>query len=117
MRRILIAALFLACMPFSSLAADFPEPGKVCIINLSDNHCIPCKMMSKMVEKMQDEYQGKVVSITINALKDRDAAAKYKPHALPTMIFFNVDGQEVRRYTGVMEEEAMRAQIESMIVE
>lgn len=117
MRYVLLVVFFMLCLSAPGLAADFPEPGKIYIVNLSDDHCIPCKMMSKMVSKMQDEYQNKLATITVNALKDREAAEKYKPHTLPTLIFFSVDGKEVRRYTGVMEEDAMRAQIDLMLAE
>lgn len=115
MRKLMLGLLIFAGLAGTAFAAELPQPGKVTIINLSDGHCVPCKMMAKQIESMQREYGDVLAAVTINALKDRVAAEKYKPQALPTLVFFNRDGEEVRRHTGVMDEAAMRAQIEELM--
>lgn len=115
LKLILCCAFLLAAGPL--LAADFPVAGKVCVINLSDDHCMPCKMMGRLLDKMRGEYRGEVLALNVNALKDREFSARYAPQTLPTLIFFNRRGEEALRRVGLMEEAALRSVIEQLLAE
>ena len=117
MRLIAVFFCLFAFVAAPLWAAAPPVDGKVSIINFSDDHCMPCKMMGRMVSKMQDEYKGEVVAVTINALEEREVAAKYSAKTLPTLIFFNRQGEEVGRHVGIMDESAMRGMIDSLLAE
>lgn len=111
----LTCIFMLAAQPL--FAADFHVTGKVSVINLSDDHCIPCKMMGQLVKRMQNEYGDKIATVTINALEDRDVARRYAVKTLPTLLFFNSRGEEASRHVGVMDEASMRKIIDGLLAE
>lgn len=115
LKLILCCAFMLAAGPL--FAADLPVAGKVCVINLSDDHCMPCKMMDRLLDRMRVEYRGEVLTSTVNALKERGVSARYAPQTLPTLIFFNRRGEEALRHAGLMEEAALRSVIDKLLAE
>lgn len=117
MRLIAVFFCLFAFLAMPLWAAEAPVAGKVSIINLSDDHCMPCKMMGRMVARMQEEYKDELVALTINALEERDIAARYSARILPTLVFFNRRGEEAERHVGIMEEEAMRSVIDRLLAE
>lgn len=112
---VFVCIFMLAARPL--FAADFPVPGRVSVINLSDDHCIPCKMMGQLVKKIQNEYGDKIATVTINALEERDVARRHAVKTLPTLLFFNSRGEEVSRHVGVMDEASMRKIIDELLAE
>lgn len=114
--QILLGLIIILAAPFS-VAADLPADGRAGIVNLSDGHCAPCKIMERISDKMEREYKDDLYSITINPLKDKEAAEKYGAKTLPTIIFFDRSGKEVLRHAGVVDEDTVRAVVEGMIFE
>lgn len=118
MRTVLLLCVFLVFLTAQPLAAAEPAPlGLVSVINLSDGLCAPCKMMTRLLEKMRDAYQGELAVQTLYPLKDKAVAEKYAPKALPTLVFFNRQGQEVFRQAGLMSEAELRAAIDKLLEE
>lgn len=115
-----LAAFLVIFSIFSAsplLAAELPAQGGVSLINFSDDHCMPCKMMSRLVAKIADDYSGQVAAQTVNALEDREAARKYAVKTLPTLVFFSHNGEEALRHVGVMDEAAMREALDRLLAE
>lgn len=87
----------------SNMTAVSPATGRVTMIDLGANECIPCKMMAPILEELKKEYDGRADIIFIDVWKFPDQAKKYGIRAIPTQIFFDADGQEVYRHTGFMD--------------
>lgn len=79
-----------------------PGPGRVTMIDLGATACVPCKMMAPIIEELKEEYKGKADIIFIDVWEDPTQARKYGIQAIPTQIFFDRDGKEVRRHVGFM---------------
>jgi thioredoxin 1 len=80
-----------------------PAAGRVTLIDLGANSCIPCKMMAPIIEELQKEYAGRADIIFIDVWKEPDQAKKYGIRAIPTQIFFDAGGKEVHRHVGFMD--------------
>jgi thioredoxin 1 len=77
--------------------------GRVTMIDLGATECIPCKMMAPILEELKEEYAGKADIIFIDVWKDPGQAKKFGIRAIPTQVFFDVEGKEVYRHTGFMD--------------
>lgn len=61
--------------------------------------CGPCKMVSPVIEKLADEYEGKAVIAKVNVDDEPMLAQRFGVMSIPTVILF-VDGQEAERKVG-----------------
>lgn len=111
MKRIVIMAL-LACT--TSAHAELPSAqdaavkqalssGKPTVIDLGARTCIPCKKMAPILESLSGEYRGKAAVLFIDVHQDQAAAQKFRVQMIPTQIFFNTQGKEVKRHIGFMD--------------
>ena len=69
--------------------------------------CGPCKMMSPIVEKLADEYDGKALIGKVESDNAMALMQRFGISAIPTLIFFK-NGAEIARKVGVMPESALR---------
>jgi thioredoxin 1 len=77
--------------------------GKPTVIDLGARTCIPCKKMAPILETLATEYRGKANVLFIDVHADRAAADRFKVQMIPTQIFFNAQGKEVKRHMGFMD--------------
>jgi len=61
--------------------------------------CGPCQMVEPIIDKLAEEYQGKVKVGKLNVDKNPQIAAKYMVMSIPTVILFK-EGKEVGRKVG-----------------
>ena len=73
------------------------------ILYFSAHWCGPCKVMSPLVESM--EQQGKIVVKKVNVDYDASLPSKYNVKSIPTMILTDLQGNEIKRNTGSMTEQ------------
>lgn len=111
MRKLIVAALLLAA---ATSHAELPSAsdttvrqaltsGKPVVIDLGARTCIPCKKMAPILESLSGEYRGRAHVLFIDVHEDRAAARKFRVQMIPTQIFFNAQGKEVRRHIGFMD--------------
>ena len=63
--------------------------------------CGPCRMLAPVIDKLAEQYEGKVVSGKVNVDDEQELAIRYGVMSIPTVIFFK-DGKEIDRRVGVM---------------
>jgi thioredoxin 1 len=61
--------------------------------------CIPCMALSRPLERVASDYDGRVSFRKLNAGWEARTRHLYNFHAVPTMIFYR-DGHEVARQVG-----------------
>ena len=76
--------------------------GKPTVIDLGARICIPCKKMAPILESLSTEYRGKASVLFIDVHENQAAAQKFRIQMIPTQIFFNSQGKEVKRHVGSM---------------
>jgi thioredoxin 1 len=63
--------------------------------------CVPCKMIGKILEQVEDKYEGKVQFVKLNADEEQEIATQYQIRALPTIIIFR-NGEIVEKVVGAI---------------
>lgn len=108
------ATVSLAAEGQPSGVPEVPVKGMVTMVDIGAKECIPCKMMAPIMEELEKEYKGRAAIIFIDVWKYRDQAQKFGIRAIPTQIFYDIDGKEVMRHVGFMDKNTIVAQLEKM---
>ena len=69
--------------------------------------CGPCKMVAPILDKLAEEYAGKVVIAKVNTDDEQKYAMEYGVQGIPTMIFVN-EGKLIHRQVGALPEPMLR---------
>lgn len=75
--------------------------GKLMMVDFWADWCGPCRMLGPVIEKLAQEYEGKVQVGKVNVDQQPELAMRYGVMSIPTVIFFK-NGQELDRLVGVM---------------
>jgi thioredoxin 1 len=69
--------------------------------------CGPCKSIAPILEKLANEYSGKLIVAKVNVDENPDTAAKYGVQSIPTLLFF-ADGKIIHQHIGNAPESILR---------
>ena len=69
------------------------------IVDFWGPKCAPCLALMPAVEKLEEDYGGKVKVTKINATQNRRFCLSLKVLGLPTYLFYK-NGKEIERLTG-----------------
>ena len=61
--------------------------------------CGPCKQLMPTIDKIAQDYKGKVIVAKVNVDNERDIAAQYNVRGIPNLIIFNA-GQPQEQLVG-----------------
>jgi len=73
------------------------------LVDFSATWCGPCKLLSPIVAKLADQYEGKLKVGEVDVDVAPKLAAKYGVMSVPTVIVFE-DGERKASHTGVAKE-------------
>jgi thioredoxin 1 len=115
MRKLITAVLLLSA---TTAQAELPSAsdtavrqalssGKPTVIDLGARTCIPCKKMAPILESLADEFRKRASVLFIDVRRDQAAAERFRIQMIPTQIFFNAQGKEVKRHVGPMDKTAI----------
>ena len=76
--------------------------------------CGPCKMLSPTVEKLANEYNGRLKVVKVNVDENPNSASKFGIQAIPTLLIFK-NGSNADRIVGVTPEKDLRNRIEKVL--
>ena len=121
-------------------AAIAKEKGRVVLVNFWATWCAPCRREMPALVKLQDELGGKglqVVAVTVDTESYRDKVIAYADTAklnfpvwfgstanmepfgfsvmLPSTAIVDRDGKIVARYEGVLDDAAVRKELEGLL--
>jgi len=116
MNKYIITTLLSAfcLLPFVGMAAELPSSnntairaalasGKPTVADFGARTCIPCKKMAPILSELQTELQGKA-NVTFTDVWETPALAKdYRVQMIPTQIFFDAKGKEIKRHMGFID--------------
>lgn len=99
---VLIATVAHAELPSASEAVvtQALASGKPTVIDLGARTCISCKKMAPILEELAGTYRGEANVLFIDVREDSDAAKHFGIQMIPTQIYFDVKGKEVKRVVG-----------------
>jgi len=84
------------------------------LVDLWAPWCMPCRMISPIVEELSNENQGKLKVCKLNTDENQNIAARYGIQGIPTLLFFK-DGQEVDRIVGVAPKQKLQQKLDAML--
>ena len=76
--------------------------------------CGPCRMIGPIVEKLSEEFNGKLKFCKVNVDENQQLAQKYKVMSIPTLIFFK-NGQLIEQSMGAVPEKTLRSKVQGLL--
>lgn len=83
------------------------------VVDLWAPWCGPCKMVKPILEKLAQQYSGRVDLWQINADENQELLSDLKVYGIPTLIVFR-DGKETLRQVGAKPASTLQAMFESL---
>ena len=116
MKKNIVTTMLTALWLFSvsAVAAELPSSsdaairaalasGKPTVADFGARTCIPCKKMAPILEELNRELKGKA-NVTFTDVWATPALAQdYRVQMIPTQIFFDAKGKEVKRHMGFID--------------
>lgn len=95
-----LALLLLAAAAHAEEAPALPR-----LLDLGSDRCIPCKMMTPILDELAETCSGLLDVEFIDVKKQRELAKPYSVRLIPTQIFFSAAGEELWRHEGFLPRE------------
>lgn len=134
---IAIAAIILGAISYLYFTArklkntpDVPQSGRLVILDPSNfqhqtrsgvalidfwaSWCMPCKMMSPILNEVADEIGDKAKICKVNVEDHQQLSAKFSVRNIPTLILLK-NGKEINRFVGVKPKDYLIKQIEKAL--
>lgn len=77
--------------------------------------CGPCRMLGPTVEKIADQFAGRVKVGKLNTDDNQDIGVKYAISAIPQLLFFHGGEQPKQRLVGVQSEASIVKELNKML--
>ena len=87
---------------FDELLAD----GKLVIVDFWATWCGPCRMLSPLLDEVEEEMADKITVVKVNVDDADEIAMRYRIMTIPTLLFFK-NGQLVDKSVGAMPKSAL----------
>ncbi len=113
-------AVLLVGIAVAGWAEDPPEapvPGMVTVASFGARNCVPCRMMVPIREELQREYEGRAAIVFIDLHRHFELIDHYAIQVIPTLIFYDQDGNEAKRHIGFMDKKSIEAEMARLGVE
>lgn len=91
------------------LQADIPV-----LVDFYSDRCMPCRRMAPIVEKIAEEYDGRIKVGKCNTDENMQLAMNYRISGIPTFIVFK-EGKPESVYIGAMEESELKEKVEQAL--
>jgi len=86
----------------------FKYKGKLpAIVDFYADWCGPCRRVAPIMEKLAEEYDGKLIIYKVNTQYETELAKAFQIRSIPTVLFIPVEGQPMMQ-VGAMPEEGYR---------
>jgi thioredoxin len=76
-----------------------------CVIDIYTDWCKPCQLMAPIMEKLAEDYKGKIRFYKVNAEMEGELAAYLEIEAIPTFLFCPTAGAPEKTVGGMSEEQ------------
>ena len=91
------------------LKADIPV-----LVDFYADWCGPCKMMAPVVEKMAEEFDGRIKVGKLNTDENIQIAQQYRVASIPTFMVFK-EGKVAENWLGAMSAADLQSKLEQIL--
>jgi thioredoxin 1 len=102
----------------SELPTNTPEElknallgGKPVLVDFGSNKCIPCRQLRPILKDVAQEFSGKAHVLIIDIFEHGALGREHRIHLIPTLVFFDAQGKEVFRRSGVWDKASIAKKI------
>ena len=76
--------------------------------------CGPCRMVSPVVDKLSEDYVGKIKFCKMNVDESSKTASKYSIMSIPTLMFFK-NGEVADEVIGAVSKSVLKPKIDALL--
>lgn len=87
--------------------------GKPTVADFGARTCIPCKKMAPILEELNREQKGKANVLFTDVWASPTLAQEYRIQMIPTQIFFDAKGKEIKRHMGFMDKQEILKELKA----
>ena len=101
---------------FESSPNTFIYKGKLpAVIDFYANWCGPCRRVAPIMEKLAEEYDGRLLVYKVNVDQEKELAAAFQVKSIPMVLFIPLEGQPMMQ-VGALPEEGYRKVIQDSLL-
>ncbi|MDA3851985.1 MAG: thioredoxin [Spirochaetaceae bacterium] len=97
-----------------SFQKDVLDQEKPVLVDFWAEWCVPCRMLTPIVEELAEELEGKAIVAKGNVDEIPEWAEKYGIQSIPTLMVFH-KGEVVKSQVGAGSKESIEAMLEGLI--
>ena len=86
------------------------------IVDFYAEWCGPCKMLGPILDKLAEEYTGRIVIYKVDTDKEGELAATFGIMSVPSLLFIPLKGQP-QMAVGVLSKEAFHKAIDQVLLQ
>ena len=95
---------------------EFVFKGKTAaIVDFYANWCGPCRKIGPIMEKLAQEYDGRLTVYKVNVDQEKELAAAFQARSIPMVIFIPLQGRPMMQ-VGAMTEAEYRKVVEEQLL-
>lgn len=93
--------------------AEHTQSG-VALVDFWAPWCGPCRMLSPVIDKLAQDYEGKAKICKVNTDEQEELSAQFGIRSIPTMLFFK-NGEVVDQLVGATSEQVIKDKLDSLL--
>ena len=86
---------------------------KLTVVDFFATWCGPCKMLTPVVERVNEKLAGEVNFVKVDIDAFNDIASEYRIQSVPTLVYIK-EGKEITRTVGYMDEDSLLEKVNSL---
>ena len=101
---------------FENNPNTFIYKGKLpAVVDFYADWCGPCRRVAPIMEKLAEEYDGRLLVYKVNVDQEKDLASAFQVKSIPMVLFIPLEGQPMMQ-VGALPEEGYKKLIEEQLL-